>query len=192
MSVNPLNLPAIENEKVSPGLAVASIALSLAVTYHTNSIIKDGAMYQQLKLEGKDIKSSGVEDVIDIARQFEIHLLQSSERIAGIIIDAATEYMENDLTPSQSSRVGTLVYDAAMTRYGSIEYEQLALDLNITQDEVRELFDGSLPITDELCKDINRVFGIPVDHLKEVDEKFKRHMSSMFERNDPGVTDSPS
>jgi len=73
---------------ISPAHGIAAIALQMAMKYHDMSMIKDGAMYQQYKLEGRNITNIDLSDVFETAIQIEAHLLASSERVAEIIVGA--------------------------------------------------------------------------------------------------------
>lgn len=75
---------------------IAAIALQMAMKYHDMTIVKDGAMYQQLKLEGKNIGVIGLADVFETAKQIERHLLGSEQRIAQMVIDALNAGFEKE------------------------------------------------------------------------------------------------
>lgn len=79
---------ALPNTPVAPAHGIAAIALSMAMKYHDMSMVKDGVLYQQYKLEGVNIRTIGLADVFETAIKIERHLLQSSERIASIVVDA--------------------------------------------------------------------------------------------------------
>ena len=55
--------------------------------YHDMGMVKDGALYQQYKLEGRNIRTIGLEDVFETAMKIELHLLGASDRIAKISAD---------------------------------------------------------------------------------------------------------
>jgi hypothetical protein len=84
-------LEPIRDTPVAPAHGIAAIALTMAIRYHDFATIKDGALYQQYKLEGRNITSIGLADVFDTAIKIEAWLLGSSERIAKIVVDAITE-----------------------------------------------------------------------------------------------------
>lgn len=81
---------------VAPAHAIASIALSMAMKYHDIATIKDGAMYQQYKLEGRNIQPLHLDMVFETAISIERHLLGSSDRIAKLIVDAVIEVVDDD------------------------------------------------------------------------------------------------
>ncbi len=77
--------------RVAPAVAIGAIALDLAVRYHDASMVKDGALYQQYKIEGRELRSVDIDVVFETAIRIEQHLLATSERIATLVIDALTE-----------------------------------------------------------------------------------------------------
>lgn len=79
---------------IAPAHGIAAIALSMAMKYHDMNMVKDGALYQQYKLEGRNIRMIGLEDVFETAIKIELHLLASSERIAKVVVDAISEGIE--------------------------------------------------------------------------------------------------
>ena len=76
---------------VSPGVGIGSIALTLAMKYHDINTIQDGTLYQQYKLEGKNMQALHLDMVFETAMRIEAHLLASSERIAAIVFDTLIE-----------------------------------------------------------------------------------------------------
>lgn len=76
------------NSPIAPAHGIAAIALSMAMKYHDMGMIKDGALYQQYKLEGRNITTLGLAEVFETAIRIEAHLLGSSDRIAKLIVDA--------------------------------------------------------------------------------------------------------
>ena len=81
---------------VAPAHGIAAIALSMALKYHDTCMIKDGALYQQYKIEGRNFRELHLDTVFETAIQIEHHLLASSERIANIVVDAlAVEEVED-------------------------------------------------------------------------------------------------
>lgn len=67
---------------------IAAVALSLALKYHDISTVKDGTLYQQYKLEGKNFRELHIDVVFETAIQIERHLLASSDRIAALVVEA--------------------------------------------------------------------------------------------------------
>ena|SRR5215471_7401817 len=86
----------IGDTPVAPAHGVAAIALSMAMKYHDIAVIKDGAMYQQYKLEGRNMQTLHLDMVLETATKLEKWLLGASERIAKVIIDSVTIAVEED------------------------------------------------------------------------------------------------
>jgi len=96
-AADPLSgMEAMENAHVAPAHVVASIALNMALKYHDIGTIKDGAMYQQYKLEGRNMEMLHLDMVFETAIKMEAHLLGSSNRIAKLIVDAIEFKLEDD------------------------------------------------------------------------------------------------
>lgn len=91
------------NAPIAPAHGIAAIALSMAMKYHDINTIKDGALYQQYKLEGKNLTPLHLDQVFETAIQIERHLLGSNERIAKLVVDAiefAVDEREETTDPS--------------------------------------------------------------------------------------------
>lgn len=91
-----------------PALAVGAIALNMAMKYHDISIIKDGAMYQQYKLEGRNIVPIHLDMVFETAILIEKHLMSTSNRLSEMVFDAvvdglAEEILAEDAAPSEQA-----------------------------------------------------------------------------------------
>lgn len=79
------------NTPIAPAHGIAAIALSMAMKYHDINTVQEGALYQQYKLEGKNMAPLHLDMVLDTATKIEAWLLGASERIASLVIDAVTE-----------------------------------------------------------------------------------------------------
>lgn len=98
---NPMaGLEPIGNAPIATSHGVAAIALSLAMKYHDISTIQDGVLYQQYKLEGKNLAPLHIDMVFETAIRIEQHLLASSDRIASLIVDAVSAIAEDDNAPA--------------------------------------------------------------------------------------------
>lgn len=86
----------IPHETVAPAHGIAAIALSMAMKYCDITTVQDGTLYQQYKLEGKNLQALHLDMVFDIAIQIERHLLASSSRIAGLVIDAISSGVDDE------------------------------------------------------------------------------------------------
>lgn len=78
----------IGDAPIAPAHGIAALALDMAIKYHDIHMVKDGALYQQYKLEGKNMKPLHLDMVFETAIKIEAHLLGASERIAKVIVDA--------------------------------------------------------------------------------------------------------
>ena len=76
---------------IPPMIAVGAVALQMALQYHDINTIHDGALYQQYKIEGKNMTPLMLDLVFDTARRIEEHLMATSNRIAGIVVDTLSE-----------------------------------------------------------------------------------------------------
>ena len=81
---------------VAPAHGIAAIALDMAMKYHDMNMVKDGALYQQYKIEGRNMNNLHLDMVFETAMKIEVHLLMSEERIAKIVIDALEVAVEGD------------------------------------------------------------------------------------------------
>lgn len=84
----------IGGTKVAPAVGIAAIALNFALKYHGISIVSDGTLYQQYKLEGRNMRELHLSDVFETAIRMEAHLLASEKRIAALIVDALSASIE--------------------------------------------------------------------------------------------------
>ena len=94
----------IKDAPIVPAHGIAAVALNMAIKYHDMGMIKDGALYQQYKLEGRNIHTLALAEVFETAIKIENHLLGASERIAKIIVDALEIKLEGD--PEQEAASG--------------------------------------------------------------------------------------
>lgn len=86
----------IGNAPVAPAHGIAAIALSMAMKYADIQMVKDGALYQQYKLEGKNMRALHLDEVFETAMKIEAWLLGSSDRIAKIVVDAIEFKLEGE------------------------------------------------------------------------------------------------
>lgn len=75
---------------------IAAIALQMAIKYHDIGTVQDGTLYQQYKLEGKELIPLNLAMVFETAIQIERHLLGASERIATLVVEAVAGVVEED------------------------------------------------------------------------------------------------
>lgn len=102
-NTNLLAIEGVQDIPLSPATAISSVALNMALNWFNTTIVKDGAMYQQLKLEGKTIEGVRLSDVFDVAKQFEEYIIRAPDRLAAMILDASglspiSDFLENATT----------------------------------------------------------------------------------------------
>ena len=90
---------ALPNTPVAPAHGIAAIALSMALRYHDINTVHDGTLYQQYKLEGRNLRELHLDMVFETAIKMEAHLLGASDRIAKLIVDAIVVSVEDDELP---------------------------------------------------------------------------------------------
>lgn len=61
---------------------VRAMALTLAVKYHADTVIKDGAMYQQYKLEGRNMRTLNTDMVLETAIVYEAFIREGKVRVS--------------------------------------------------------------------------------------------------------------
>lgn len=89
-------LEPIQNTPIAPAHGIAAIALNMAMKYHDIATVKDGALYQQYRLEGRNLRELHLDTVFETAIKIEIHLLAASDRIAKVIVDALEVHVEEE------------------------------------------------------------------------------------------------
>lgn len=89
-------LEPVGDTRIATSHGIAAIALNMAMKYHDITICKDGALYQQYKIEGKNMRELHLDNVFETAIKIERHILASSDRIAGLVVDAITSGIEDD------------------------------------------------------------------------------------------------
>lgn len=87
---------------VGPCIGVAAIALNMAMKYHDFSTIQDGALYQQYKLEGRNIQTIHLDHVLETAMRIEQHLIQANKRVADLLILSLADLVDADEAASGS------------------------------------------------------------------------------------------
>ena len=89
-------LEVIGENPVAVPQGIAAIALTMAIKYHDTNVVHDGLLYQQYKLEGKNLQPLTLDLVFETAIKMEAHLLGASERIASIVVEAIVLGIEDD------------------------------------------------------------------------------------------------
>lgn len=86
----------IKDAPVTTTTTIAALALNLALKYHSMNTVSDGVLYQQYKMEGKNMRELGLSDVFETAIQMEAHLLGGDARIAKLVVDALVDDVNVD------------------------------------------------------------------------------------------------
>lgn len=101
-------LEPLKDTPIAPAHGIAALALNMAIRYHDMGMVKDGALYQQYKLEGRNIRELHLDTVFETAIQMEKYLFGASERIAKVIVDALEISIdERDKTEPEGSALKT-------------------------------------------------------------------------------------
>ncbi len=80
----------VRNQPIEPMCRMDMLrvtALGMAVRYYTETIIKDGVMYQQKKMEGANLQPASHEGVLRCAISFERYLRGDYAEMADLIVD---------------------------------------------------------------------------------------------------------
>jgi hypothetical protein len=93
---NALEIKEIKDVPIAPGHAIGAIALNMALKYHDITVVKDGQLYQQYKLEGRNMTNLHLDMVFETAIQIERHLIGASDRIAGLLVEVLVEMPTED------------------------------------------------------------------------------------------------
>src|ERR1700740_3750229 len=91
-------LPSDTRITMSSATAMASMALTMALKYHDINTVQDGTLYQQYKLEGKNMAGLQLADVFDTAMQIEAHILSAPNRLTDVIMDGLKSALIDDST----------------------------------------------------------------------------------------------
>jgi hypothetical protein len=81
---------------VPPAQGIGAIALTLALKYHDIGTVQDGLLYQQMKLEGKNLMPLHLDMVFETAKKMELHLIGTSERIQKLILNTLEVVISED------------------------------------------------------------------------------------------------
>jgi hypothetical protein len=98
------------NTPLGPMIGVAAIALNMAMKYHDINTVADGALYQQYKIEGRNMVPLHLDMVFDTAMQIERHLISGNKRVAKLMVAAVLEDHtdgEPDATTGKSDEIGS-------------------------------------------------------------------------------------
>ena len=84
-------LEPIADQPMSAAHGVAAVALGMALRYYDTSTVQEGGLYQQLKLEGRNIQALHPDMVLDLAKHFERHIMEAPNRLSEMVIDAVID-----------------------------------------------------------------------------------------------------
>lgn len=99
---------AMPNTAVAPAHGIAAIALTMAMKYHDINTVQDGTLFQQYKLDGRNMEPLHIDMVFETAIKIERHLLASSERIAALVVDALKAVVDDAAAESTLPRTKTV------------------------------------------------------------------------------------
>ena len=99
---------AMPSAPIAPAHGIAAIALTMAMKYHEINTVQDGALYQQYKIEGKNMVPLHLDMVFDTAIKIEAHLLGASERIAKLVCDAILVGVDEDDKATEQKTTATV------------------------------------------------------------------------------------
>lgn len=83
---------------IGPCIGVASIALNMAMKFHDITTVQDGTLYQQYKLEGKNMHPIHLDYVLETALQIEKHLIGANKRVSALMVASFIEMDEAEAT----------------------------------------------------------------------------------------------
>lgn len=96
MSDNPLlELSEVVDAPISPATGIAALAMNFALKYHDINHIHDGQLYQQYKIEGRNIAPLSLEWVFETARRIELHIMAAPNRLTDVLLEAVVEGVLN-------------------------------------------------------------------------------------------------
>ena len=99
--------PVLGDTPIPPAAGLASVALAMAMKFHDINTVHDGVLYQQYKLEGKNMVPLHLDMVFETAIRIEKHLLHASKRFANIVVDA----VESNLSDAIAMELADEVHD---------------------------------------------------------------------------------
>ena len=94
----------LHDAPISPQLGLAAIALNFALKYCDINTVQDGVLYQQYKMEGRNMHSLHLAEVFDVAAQIEQHLLNTPSRLAGVVLDMVATDIEQAIDGAASEQ----------------------------------------------------------------------------------------
>lgn len=92
--------------QIGPHIGIASIALNMAMKYHDINTIQDGALYQQYKLEGRNMGTLHIDMVFETAIQIEKHLVRANKRVTEALIATLVDLDAEEALPAPGDEKG--------------------------------------------------------------------------------------
>lgn len=89
-------LEPMKDTPIAPAHGIAALALNFALKYHDINTVQDGVLYQQFKMEGKNMQALHLDHVFETATRIERHLMGASDRIAKMLMEAIDVAVESD------------------------------------------------------------------------------------------------
>lgn len=89
-------LAPIKDAPISSSTAIAAVAFNMAMKYTDIATVKDGVLYQQYKLEGKNLQTLHLDMVFETASRIEKHLVASNERVALLVLEQISQVLEGE------------------------------------------------------------------------------------------------
>lgn len=86
-------------------VGVGAVALQMALQYWNINTVQDGVLYQQYKMEGKNLGGLHLDQVFETAIRMEQHLMRTNERVADMVIQTLEIGMDNEAS------VKKMIYD---------------------------------------------------------------------------------
>ena len=86
----------LQEMRIGIPMSVAAMALNMALKYHDINTVQDGALYQQYKLEGRNMRNLELAYVFHTAEQIEKHFMDADRRIGKIVMAQALELMAEE------------------------------------------------------------------------------------------------
>lgn len=95
-----MNLDLTRDEKLR------ATALMMAVSYHKETIVKDGSMYQTMKANGTNLRASDPKQVLDAALVFEGYLRGHYNELVTEIALSVQHAISDAFTPAPDTDAG--------------------------------------------------------------------------------------
>lgn len=97
----------VKDVPIGPMMGVATIALNMAMKYCDIITVQDGALYQQYKLEGRNMHALHLDYVFDCAIRIEEHIVAANKRVAKMLVFAALDEDEPEAEPESGGETIT-------------------------------------------------------------------------------------